>query len=150
MSGRKKKNSLPKYFETANIKGGCFIRLYKDLMLSDPFVGLSQEAKTLYIYMLLNRYSHSRAEKAELEEKYGNADVDYFYFNQDRWKKCNKTDNHHYNLFSNGKQFAKYRDELVKAGFIEIVEANAHRQMKNVYKLSDKWKKNGDKQKARV
>lgn len=36
-----------------------------------------------------------------------------------------------------------YMNQLIQAGFVEIVEANKHRQKENVYKFSTKWKRKG-------
>lgn len=140
---RKKRGDPPKPFETANEKAG-FIRIYKDLFLSDSYGGLSQEAKELFLSMLCSRYHQGNIDKAELAEKYGNEDRSYFYFNTDKWKKsAHKRDYYHYNLFSNWKQFSKYRDELIEAGLIDLVEANGHRMTKNVYRFSVRWKNKG-------
>lgn len=145
MPRAKRKGDPPKSFETGNEKTG-FIRIYKDLFLSEAYGSLSQPARDLYCSMLCARYNQGRAEKAELAEKFGNSDFSYFYFNQDKWIKAgHKRDIHHFNLFSKWESFRKYRDELLDAGFVEIVEANGHRMKKNIYRFSDKWKRSGNK-----
>ena len=47
-----------------------------------------------------------------------------------------------YGLYSKGNRqsFKKDMQALIKFGFVELIEDNSHRQMKNIYMLSDNWR----------
>lgn len=89
-----------------------FIRLGNTLLYDPAFLQLSAKAKEVYIYM--------RIESAGKKE-----------FTLPHSK---------YIQFSKKDSFLRARDELEKAGFIEMVQSNGNLRKPNVYSFSERWK----------
>lgn len=95
--------------------GSRHIRITKDMMRSPAWKGLKPIAVKLYVYLKL---------------KYRNDGVITF--------TCTYAEILSEVGLSDRSAKAAY-DDLIKRGFIEVVENNRHRMQKNVYRFSDKW-----------
>lgn len=125
--GRTSRNKKPKYkirnFESGKTKD-IFATIYADMIQSQAWKELTNNARVLYIYMKLQYYGQKPINEME----------DYFYFNKAMYTKT-------YKLYTNVGQFYKDRDLLVKNGFIEIVGGSTKTtREKMIYRYSDKWK----------
>ena len=112
----------PHSFET--IRSTLSSTLYADMLESHAFKSLSSNAVRLYVYMKLQFYGQ--------KEIKGRDKLD-FYFNKAIWKDK-------YELFKNGEQFAKAKNELITKGFIEEIENGKITRTKTIYRFSEKWK----------
>ena len=104
-------------------KHGAFSRLSDDMALSKVYQGLSADAKNVLSICKLCRQFHTK--------NYLLDNPLCFYFNRElqiRYglKNPNKTRN--------------AIKELVENGFLEVKENNGHRQTKNIYAFSSKWR----------
>lgn len=97
--------------------------LYASMLQSPAWYALSPKAKELFVYMKLQLYGQAPI------EGYG---ADCFVFNQAMYSKV-------YPLYKSGAQFRRDRDQLIKYGFIEIVECGRFTRTKNIYRFSAKW-----------
>lgn len=97
--------------------------LYASMLQSPAWYALSAKAQQLYTYMKLQQFGQKPI------EGYG---ADCFVFNRGMYIKT-------YPLYKNGAQFRRDRDQLVKFGFIEIVECGKTSRTKNIYRFSAKW-----------
>ena len=117
----KRKKYTPQPFESVggnNLSSNIYIT-----MLQHPnFIALSNGAKVLYLHMKAQYYGAKIIDHPNT----------HFYFN---WALYSKT----YKLGTNKAQFEKYRNELIKYGFIELVEYGGYSKTKNIYAYSDKW-----------
>ena len=94
-------------------RGQTFARVTSDLVNSEPFNKLSFGAQILYVRMTVR--AAGRRE---------------FTFPHSLYHAC----------FSNAA-FERARNELVKAGFVEIVAKNGNLRLPNVYSFSFEWKR---------
>lgn len=90
-----------------------YIRLGNTLLYSSAFLQLSAKAKEVYLYMRIES-----AGQREFTLPYSK-----------------------YTLFSKKDSFLRAREELENAGFIEIVQYNGNLRKPNVYRFSERWKK---------
>lgn len=120
----KKHKFTPSNFENVG-KSQLSATLYASMLQSPAWYALSSKAKELYTYMKLQKYGQAPLDS----EKYG---ADCFTFNKAMYTKT-------YPLYKTGAQFRRDRDQLIKYGFIEIVECGKTTRTKNVYKFSAKW-----------
>lgn len=101
----RKHKFTPKNFEKVGASNlSC--TLYASMLQSPAWYALSPKAKELYTYMKLQQFGQKPI------EGYG---ADCFVFNHGMYTKT-------YPLYKNGAQFRRDRDQLVRYGFIEIVE----------------------------
>lgn len=96
------------------------------LFMSDAWRSLSAGAINLYLAM---RY------------EYKGGDELTFNFNRGKWLNNPKFGKNNYKLFKSPNDFYKSRDELVRLGFIEVVESGRNTRTKAVYTFSDKWQR---------
>lgn len=89
------------------------------LIRNEKFKSLSKTARLLYIYMLTDSYISGSGE-------------DGFEFPQEVQKE--------YNLTKGGGQFYTDRQELIDAGFLDIVFNGKGSRQPNIYALSTRWK----------
>ena len=122
--GRKKKSNDP-YKSIDGFNGGdsSFTRFYYEMALSPTYQKLSDKAKVTLEMCKLCRKFHQ-----------GNyaigGDPLKFYFNRELQKRFG---------LGNPNKVRASMIELVKNGFIEVVECNWNRKCKNVYRYSTKW-----------
>ena len=90
------------------------------LIRDEKFKSLSKTARLLYIYMLTDSYISGSG-------------GDGFEFPQEVQKE--------YNLTKGGRQFYTDRQELIDAGFLDIVFNGKDSRQPNIYALSARWKK---------
>ena len=88
------------------------IRLTQDMLMSRQFIGLSGNAKSLYLYMKLWACG-----KIEFEYTITNAE----------------------NVMPKST-FFRAKKELIDFGFIEIVKNGKFNKTKNIYKFTTKWR----------
>lgn len=89
------------------------------LIRNEKFKSLSKTARLLYIYMLTDSYISGSG-------------GDGFEFPQEVQKE--------YNLTKGGGQFYTDRQELIDAGFLDIVFNGKGSRQPNIYALSTRWK----------
>lgn len=89
------------------------------LIRNEKFKSLSKTARLLYIYMLTDSYISGSGE-------------DGFEFPQEVQKE--------YNLTKGGGQFYTDRQELIDAGFLDIVFNGKRSRQPNIYAISTRWK----------
>lgn len=89
------------------------------LIRDEKFNSLSKTSRLLYIYMLTNSYISGSGENG-------------FEFPQTLQKE--------YNLTKGGGQFYTDRQELIDAGFLDIVFIGKSSRQPNIYALSERWK----------
>ena len=118
----KRSRFSPNNFENVG-KSKLSATLYASMLQSPAWYALSPKAQQLYTYMKLQQYGQTPI------EGYGS---DCFVFNQGMYTKT-------YPLYKTGAQFRRDRDQLIKYGFIEVVECGRFTRTKNVYKFSAKW-----------
>lgn len=90
-----------------------YIRLGNSQLLHPAMISLSDKAKTIYIYMLL--------------ESGGERD---FTFPRSK-----------YNKLAGHSVFQGAKDELIEKGFIKVKQNNANLRKANIYEFSDEWKR---------
>lgn len=113
MSRQKKKTPFPSWTtKTSNGIEKRYIRIGNSLMLSKVYQMLSNSAKVIYSYMLLESGSNRE-----------------FEFTASIYLKLMSRDT-----------FFKARNELIEKGFIEIKQNNANIRKANVYAFSEAWK----------
>lgn len=122
MPKRNRKKFTPQEFEKIGASNLSAV-IYASMMQSNAFLDLSANAIKLYLYMKLQFYGQV--------QKPGDK-PDQFVFNRSMYVTT-------YGIFSNGAQFTQYCHELIKHGFIELIECGATTRSNNIYKFSDKW-----------
>lgn len=125
--GRKSKFKPQEFEKLGN--SNLSATLYASMLQSQAYKSLSNNAKVLYQYMKLQYYGAKPIE--------GQAQ-DCFYFNKAMYINDEEHPNS-YGLYKNGAQFQRDLKQLVKHGFIEIVECGKTTRTKNIYKFSAKW-----------
>ena len=128
MAKRKNSNNssgyTPKKFETNEYNNVLSANIYLDMLTSPAWIDTPKNARLLYIY--------AKAQFWGVKEHPQNRQ-DYFYLNKSLVVDI-------YKLYTNTSQFRKDINELIKHGFIELVENGKFTRTKNIYKYSDKWK----------
>lgn len=113
MSRQKKKTPFPSWTtKTSNGIERRYIRVGNSLMYSKVYQKLSNSAKVIYSYMLL--------------ESNGQRELEFSASS--------------YEGFMSKNTFLKARNELIEQGFIEIKQNNANIRKANVYAFSEAWK----------
>lgn len=120
----RKSKFTPNNFENVG-KSKLSATIYASMLQSPAWYALSPKAQQLYIYMKLQLYGQKPLDS----EKYGE---DCFVFNRAMYTTV-------YPIYKNGAQFRRDRDQLIRYGFIEIVECGRTTRTKNIYRFSAKW-----------
>lgn len=126
MAKRKKTYKPQAYENIGESKLSC--TLFASMLQSDNWLKLSHGAQVTYMYMKLQLYGARNIPEHPRE---------HFYFNDAMARKI-------YKICTNASQCRKYRNELLKYGFIELIEYRAHNFDKNIYALSDRWRTGGE------
>ena len=129
--GRKKKFK-PNTWESVG-ENTLSATLYSTMLQSKAYKSLSNNAKVLYTYMKLQLYGQKNVPDPD------GLNRACFYFNKAMWLD-DKEHPESYGLYKNGKQFKRDIDQLVKYGFIDVVEDNHTTRKKNIYSFSYRWK----------
>lgn len=112
MARGKKTPLKPWETKTADGTENRYIRLGDTLLMSSTVKGLSSSAFRVYVYMCLESGGHS-----------------HFTFPHNKYKK-----------FMTKPTFFRALDELVSAGFIDVVSHNKNLRIANDYAFSNRWK----------
>lgn len=110
-------------------KGNAFARISEQQILSPTYQSLSDGAKhVLSVCKICRKYYKGTDKQGKSKAIDGN--VLYFYFNREIQKRFG---------LNNPNRVREELIELVKKGFLDVVECNAHARKKNVYSFSSKW-----------
>lgn len=101
------------------------------MMQSDAWKQLSHSAMVLYLHMKTQLFAVPYADKPLNDD--GEKDRTLFVFNRAMYTKV-------FPIFTNGEQFRRYSHELIKYGFIELVQSGKITRTKNIYRYSSNWK----------
>ena len=132
--GKRKRTYIPKDFESDGTRGDTSANIYGSMLVSKAWQSLTKGAMALYVACKAQYY----AEKDKPVPKYTvlseSEQARCFTMPMNKWR--NK-----YGLFPSNTTFYKAMNELVKFGFVDIVENGKTTRTKNVYMFSDRWHK---------
>lgn len=125
-----KKKKTPNPFAGVDGLDGCAFTTVSDTqVLSPAYRKLSDKAKTLLIVCKLCRKYHRGEDKNE-KPRTIKGNILYFYFNRKLAEQYG---------FKNPNVTRAALVELVRYGFIDVIENNAHRHIRNIYAYCSKW-----------
>lgn len=132
---RRKERYRPKVFESMGNSDDVSANIYMSMLMHDNWKALTKNQQILYLYCKAQMYAEKRKPKPAVRQL--NETEQKLLFTMNRTKYI-----HLYGLYSEGNRqsFKKDMQALIKFGFVELVEDNSHRQMKNIYMLSDNWR----------
>lgn len=110
-------------------KNGAYTLMTDTQVRSAAYQSLSDGAKQVLLICKLCRQYHVGTDKNG-NARAINGDPLRFYFNREIQRR--------YGL-NNPNKVRRELIELVKAGFIDVIECNANRRLKNVYRFDHKW-----------
>ena len=126
---RKKKTPNPFAWVDGMGEGIAFTQMSEAQILSPAYRKLSDKAKTLLIVVKMCRKYH-RGSDTDGNPRTIKGNILYFYFNRKIAEQYG---------FKNPNVTRKALCELIRYGFIDVIENNAHRRIKNVYAYCSKW-----------
>lgn len=121
--GKGRRKYEPKAFESTT-GATLSASLFASMLQSENWQKLTPGAQITYVYMKLQYYGAKPINEHPRE---------HFYFNDALARQT-------YKISSNKQSCQNWRNELIRYGFIELVEYRAHSFDKNIYTYSDKWK----------
>lgn len=124
---RRNKNPTKKHDNPFSMVDGCeknepFIMITSKMMRSETYQNLSNDAKYVLSVCKYCRRYHTREPIQD--------NILYFYFNRSLQKQFK---------LNNPNKVHKALEELVKNGFITVIECNKYRKIKNIYAFSGQW-----------
>lgn len=125
----RKRNNNPFAYVDGIGKGTPFAILSDTQAKSPTYQKLSDGAKYVLMVCRLCRQFHSGTDK-DGRSRNIQGNILYFYFNREIQKR--------YGL-NNPNKVRRELVELVQNGFVDVIENNSHRHIKNVYAFSSKW-----------
>lgn len=132
----RKRKSINDYAGSFDADDRFFGRLYPGLMSSEEYKSLSLGARQFYCIC--------RAQAASTQARrclYNHGKV----YERTYPEGCFVFPASHIESFGVGRRNAqKYFKELIRCGFVEIVEANHFQRLPNVYKFSASWKRQSE------
>ena len=102
--------------------------------MSPAFMRLTGDAVKLLVYLKQSRKYYTGIDKNGASRAI-NRDCLCFFWNRELAER---------NGFRNPNKTLKAMRELVRNGFIEVIENNRHRRKKSVFRFSDKWQRYPD------
>ena len=133
MGKKKKERYIPKAFESDGNKSDVSANLYMSMLTSVAWKELSKGAKVLYLYCKAQYYAEKTKPLPKCETLSEKEKALCFTMNVSKWKTL-------YGIYKdNGVQFKKDMDQLLKYGFVDLVECGKTTRTKSIYKFSDRW-----------
>lgn len=111
-----------------------FSQMYSTMLLSEAFLSLSGNQKSLYLYCKFQRFGEKDKHLLSTDEKpYG--DKMYFSMNRHKYQE-------NYKLYKKGNHNGFQRDmaELINKGFIDCVACGWYSKQRTIYAFSERWK----------
>lgn len=130
--GKRKQKYIPKVFESTGEQADTSANIYHSMLVHPKFKALSKGAQLLYIYCKDQYYNEHPKPKPQSETLSEIERQRCFTMNQAKWRDT-------YELYTNKAQFYKDMQQLIQAGFIDIVEYGKVTRTKSIYMLSDRW-----------
>ena len=132
----KRKQYIPKAFESGEPNKPISANIYLDMLLSDAWIDLPTAAKAQYITMKSQYYGQKAIKLTdEITGQVTELSQEYFYFNRGLAR----------DVFGmkNPNQVSKNTKALIEYGFIEIAVKAKKAPEKDIYKFSSKWQEYG-------
>lgn len=148
---KRKETYIPKTFESERSfltpkKDGSkatdvSANIYISMLQSMAWHNLTGKQKELYLYCKAQYYGEKKSKSEHLTEyekleKENNIDISKrFTMNKSKWLEI-------YHIYADSTQRYFYSDmkELIKNGFIRVLEKGDNTRSKNIYEFSDKWR----------
>lgn len=124
----RKKHNNP-FARVDGMNGGAFCTLSDEQATSRAYMKLSDGAARLLMVCKLCRQYHTGTDK-DGRSRAIQGNILYFYLNRKLAERYG---------FTNPNRTRAEMIELVRLGFIDVIECNAHRRKKNVYAYCSKW-----------
>lgn len=131
--GKRKKPYQPKPFESDGRAGDTSANIYVSMLVSPAWKGLSNGAKLLYVYCKAQYYAEKEKPLPRYETLTESERVRCFTMPKEKWATL-------YELYGSPNTFLRDMEQLLKGGFIELVENGKTTRTKNVYMLSERWR----------
>lgn len=131
---KKKNKYIPKPFESTGERSDTSANIYMSMLEHPSFKALSTGAKVLYLYCKAQYYGEKSKPCPKYETLTENERQQCFTMNKRKWARL-------YEIYGSDHTFRRDMDQLIKAGFVDIVENGKSSRTKSIYMLSDRWRR---------
>lgn len=132
--GKRKKTHKPKPFESTMEAWDTSANIYFSMLNSAAFKGLSKSAKVLYLYCKAQYYGEKQKPIPKTVTLTDDQRQRCFTMSVSQWQA--------YELYNdNGVAIKRDFDELIAAGFIDVIENGRQTRTKSIYMFSYRWQK---------